>query len=252
MNLDPYGLPCQSNGDCEDQLNRVGLISLACFLNYHHAKADVTELEARCDDAISDPMGLLVYGPGTYTRHTKSGPGDVTCDQLIPVLAYHVAIGDGLNVKLMFEAMVKRYGFAQNVHADNDPTTKTTPDLMFFRALPLFARYSKWLYPVAVIADLYVVIMIISLIISDYNAPNSVDDNNTLATVLTCITTHPTFVARFAAWLYAKCRPTNYGVTQLGETNNIQGAMSYYHRAAAGGNPEIAEMYRTLIKEFLA
>jgi hypothetical protein len=248
MHIDSFGLPCQSNGNCEDQLNRVGLIALACFFNY--PEVEPTEFDALCDDSISDPMGLLVYEPGIYTRHSRSGPGDVTADQLIPVLAYHVAQGDKVNIGLMFTAMVKRFGFAQNVHKDNDPSTKTIPDIMVFRTLPLFARYTRWLYPVAVVVDIYLIIMVITLIISSSNSPDEVDDNNMVATLLTCLLVRPTFISKLAAKLYRRFRPTNYGVTNLGEKNTIMGSFIWYHRAETQGNPELAEMFRPLILKY--
>jgi hypothetical protein len=249
MHLDQYGLPCQADGNCEDQLNRVGLISVACVLNYFK-KVEVTELDARCDDAISHPMGLLMADPGVYKRHANGTPNDVTCDQLVPVIAYHTIHGDE-NLGLMFKAMVKRFGFAQNFHKNGEPQTHTIPDFMLLRTLPLFARKSKWMYPIALVSDVYTLIQVISCCLKARNDMDAVDDNNLIVTLLATVTVFPTFMSKFAAFVYKKYRPTNYGVTMLGETSNVQGAMTWYHRSESGGNPEIAEMYRNLIKELL-
>ena len=59
-------------------------------------------------------------------------------------------------------------------------------------------------------------------------------------------------MSRFAAWLYAKLRPTNFGVTRLAEKNHVMGAMLWYHRAESGGNSEVALAYQTLIAENFA
>lgn len=246
MHLDRYGLPCQADGNCADQLNRVGLILVAEHEKRWHKGADLNVLYMYCLVRATDCAAL---GQGTYTRFIGSTPDDVTCDQLVPTICAWVMRGNDIALGLMFMAMVRRFGFAQNVHKQGEPNTKTIPDFMVARTMPIFIRYSKWLYPLALVFDLYLIVMALSLIIQASRDPDAVDDNNTLVTLYTCKVRHPTFVSRLAAYLYKRFRPTNLGVTKLDEKNHIQGAMAWYHRADNGGNPEIAEMFRPIIEE---
>jgi hypothetical protein len=47
---------------------------------------------------------------------------------------------------------------------------------------------------------------------------------------------------------YLKNRPINYGVTQLGEKDNVMGALKWYFRPTSGGNDELAEQCRNLVE----
>lgn len=73
------------------------------------------------------------------------------------------------------------------------------------------------------------------------------DDLNTLLTLTFFYLVEPTFVSVTNLRYYLAKRPTNDGVTQLGEKDPVMGALAWYFRPASGGNPEIAEAWRPII-----
>lgn len=274
MHLDKYGLPVQADGDANDQLQRVGMILTANALGeyLHTADGDPFDVNHECFTAIIS-WDSLQPSPGVYTRYVDGNPNNVSADQLLPVLASHVANRDTKSVWNMFKAMTKRLGFAQNTRdgLDQKKTKWKLPDFMALRALPLFARAHKVLYPVAFLADLSLVLLALFAVgpvqhddklIPTKRNPDDVDDNVIITTLITCRAIMPTPLSWLAAKLYAKLRPNNYGNIQHrtmpdGSTrsikyNNVYGALRWYHRAEAGGNPEIAELYESLVRRYLS
>jgi len=85
-------------------------------------------------------------------------------------------------------------GFAQNIvdGLDGEPGHIKIPDFMLLRALPLFVRISKLLYPVAVFVDLYLVVAALSAcgpvwadgsLLPHKRTPDDVDHNCTIVTL---------------------------------------------------------------------
>lgn len=73
------------------------------------------------------------------------------------------------------------------------------------------------------------------------------DDLNLLAQLAQGYFVKPSMTSINALRKYLKNRPTNYGVTKLGEKSNVMGALAWYFRAESGGNPEIAEAWRPVV-----
>lgn len=235
MHLDEFGLPMQADRDRNDQLNRVGLILLAKTFTKPEVTFAINALHYTCWKAV---VSWLQPKPGVYTRYKGSDPNNVSADQLIPVLCYWVAVGfEKQQIKDMYLAMLSRFGFAQNIYdgLDGKQNKWKVPDLMVFRAMPLFSRGLSNAFGVSrYLWDLYLVAMLIWDLLYMKFGKDPCDVNCTLTTFLTCIKVKPTFisVSVWNLWLL-------YG--------NPYERLKRYHRADALGNPEIAEMY----KEFL-
>jgi hypothetical protein len=259
MNLDQYGLPVQSDGDANDQLQRCGMVSVAAHLN-----RSVGDLEQNCEQAITR---LLQIKPGIYTRYVGGSPDNVSADQLIAALGSHVVANDRKQIWLMFKEMTRRFGFAQNYKDGlNDDAKTKIPDFMFLRALPLFTRATILFYPICLITDALLVLSALSACGPVWRdgtegfarrAPGDVDDNNTILTLAACRHKMPTPFSILSCFLFAHLRPWNYGCIRVtGElTNNrayapAYGALRHYHRAESGGNPEIAEMWEPICKKW--
>ncbi len=263
MFLDEYGLPTQRDGDKNDQLQRVGMIVTALCLKEEIGFRELLErMIFRGALAVE-----LQPKPGIYTRYVGGDPENVSADQLIAALCAHVADYDWKQVRLMFKACVKRFGFAQNVKDGlNGSEKKKIPDYLALRALPLFVR-AHWLcYPLAVVVDLLLVFAALAACGPVWRddkgfskrSPDDVDDNCTIATLAVCRKRMPTPFSILACKLYGKLRPWNLGCRMnikkgawwgTYEFHPVQGSLAWYHRAEAGGNPEIAELWAPICEE---
>lgn len=255
MNIDKYGLPVQSDGDANDQLQRVSMIDAI-------ENIDVTQVsKIPTTWALDAPVGVsLEILPGVYSRYIGGNTNNVSCDQLVAALAAHVVHGRQRKIGRMFLAMCKRFGFAQNYKDGlNDEAETKLPDFMLIRALPLFTRASVLLYPVCLITDALLVLSALSACGPVWRdgtgfarrAPGDVDDNNTVLTLAACRFKMPTPLSILSCFILAKLRPWNLGCVETTGvlTNNaaykpVFGALRHYHRAESGGNPEVAEMWR--------
>jgi hypothetical protein len=234
MNVDENGLPIQSDGDKNDQLNRLGYIIAV------NALAPVsTASVVKPDVALWGVKSLLQINPGTFTRYHGGDPNDVSADQLIPVLCGFTALGFQKSMGRMFKTMMARFGFAQNVvdGLNGDYKTRKVPDFMFLRAMPLFTRYSWFTYPLAWIFDLYLFVLVIGDVIYLHTNKDPADVNNTFLTISVCALKKPTLWSIGAKELWLALCPQVYERLQR------------YHRAESGGNPELAEIALPLIKK---
>jgi hypothetical protein len=234
MNLDKYGLPVQSNADPLDQLQRTGMILLACAIRGIQAPIEEHKLWTN----------LEAY-PGVYKRWTEGKTNDVSADQLISAMCYYAYAGHLNRLEDMYKAMMLRHGFAQNV-IDGIGTQKPIwPDLMILRAMPLMhtALPSKY----SVLWQLYLIPLAVGAVIYGMLDPDNVDDNNTTMTLETCARKNPTLLARLSKWIYYRFRPKNLGSETYG-LSNVSGALAWYHRPDPGsnGNPEIAALWRPI------
>jgi hypothetical protein len=265
MHLDQYGLPCQADGDRNDQLQRCGMIITARGLS---AEQGLSGFELTCGLAL---LTKLQPQPGVYVRYIGGATDNVSADQLIAALCAHIANGTRRQAWLMFVTMCKRFGFAQNYKDGLNADTKTKlPDFMLLRGLPLFARMHPSLYVFTLLADALLVLAALSAvgpvfrdgsIVPHRRGPDDVDDNNTILTLAVCRARMPTPLSWLAVKLYSWLRPWNYGCRGIrgidyGQTvvenmyKPVYGALRWYHRAENGGNPEIAEMWKPIIDRY--
>lgn len=89
--------------------------------------------------------------------------------------------------------------------------------------------------------------VILRCIVASRNPDDVGDDLNTLLTTVYFSLVYPTWISKLALRVYLKYRPTNYGVTKLGEIDPIMGALKWYFRPEMGGNGECAEIWRDII-----
>ena len=252
MHLDRHGLPMQKDGDRNDQLQRVGMIGVAEALGEAH------EYDGRAPKLALQKD--LQPRPGIFTRYKGGDPGNVSADQLIPVLAYFI-----LTVRRqawrMLATCLLRFGFAQNYKDGLDGSSRTKiPDFMLIRALPLFARLTILFYPLALVIDLLLVINALlqagpvfrdDKLLPTRRSPDDVDDNNVIVTLIVCRARMPTPFSVLAAKIYSALRPPNHGCKPGTGVSNVCGALRWYHRPESGGNPDIAAMYERLVAKFL-
>jgi hypothetical protein len=157
MNLDKDGLPVQLDGDANDQLNRLGMIIVASYVERDFSQ---NHYLLNCFHAITT---FLQPSPGIYLRHRYGNQRNVSADQLLPILCVWTMGCHKIQKKRMLVSMLKRFGFAQNIvdGLNGDNEKRKIPDFMLFRAMPLFARSfrsAKWRH----LWDLYLPIMVIS------------------------------------------------------------------------------------------
>lgn len=225
MNLDKYGLPVQDNGDAADQLQRVGMVAVGQKLTSEQLVNTDLEYALRW---------MLQKNTGEYRRYYETSvTDDVTGDQLIPVMAYWSLCKERKELRDM------RWIFAQNVRKQGEPNVKTFPDFILFRTLPLIIRG----YNIPIIVH-YIIDVLLILAVICYNIFNrgldDVDDNNLVITLAVCRVSHPTLFSYIASKLYTYTR-----------AYSPEYAMRRYHRAEAGGNPEIGEQWIRIIRQYL-
>ncbi len=281
MHVDSYGLPVQADGDANDQLQRCGMIMAAhCLRNDFY---EIEQWEVNCLVALDS--GVFEHSPGVYVRHVGGDTNNVSADQLIAALAAHVAAGNIGQISAMFKACIKRFGFAQNVKDGLDAKNHRSklPDFLFVRGLPLFTRAHWLLYPVSLLSDLLLVLQALAAVgpvfpdgsfLPHKRGPDDVDHNNTILTLAVCSHIRPTPLSWLARKLFGKFCPNNRGtalrekmdmperlVKVFGPCNDyevvtcnkfhpVYGSLRHYHRAEAGGNPEIAEMWKPICERY--
>lgn len=73
------------------------------------------------------------------------------------------------------------------------------------------------------------------------------DDLNCLLTVAFAFVVSPTNQSRRNLKYYLEHRPESFGNVNLHETDNVVGALAWYNRLDAGGNPELTEVWRPIV-----
>lgn len=236
MIVDETGLPTQRDGDRGDQLNRVGLLALL-------------------HDRWYIQLAKLRVSPGVYRRGTNLPTNTVSGDQLVPVFGAALR-RDSKEFNSMVMKTILRLGFAPNTH-DTDGTRKFLPDFLLPRILPFMARAYLPGFLVC-LTDLLLMVQIGFVLLpfktmDDQLKPvrktgDDVDqDVNLVATLYACNMKRPTFFSKLAARLYEKKRPVT-----LGGAPNVEGALRWYHRSEAGGNPEVGEVQIAMWRRTLA
>lgn len=271
MFLDSYAIIAQQDGDGGDSLHREGMYAFGKWLR-HDQNAGIywiEDLPTRREPATI--MSRFEVRPGIYVRHPDpsrwySNPDTTSRDQVVPVIAYCGAYQDYARLWRLFKATAGRAFFAQNTLRIGDgEVERKVPDTMI-AFIGLFIRAGGWytapLYPLLFLTDA------IDLVGTVFNTiplhwdesrfqlrwaeSRDVDDNNTIIAHLVAARFKPTPLSWLNRMLYAYTRQRNYGNSVLGEENAVMGALAWYHRLDAGGNPELAELYRPLIEEYFS
>lgn len=272
MFIDAYALISQQDSDGGDTLQREGMYAFGRWLYYQNdANALVIEEIPGREDP-SAIMDKLEVEPGVFVRHPDpakwySNPQTTSRDQMVPVLAYCAAYKDYPRLWRIFKATVRRGFFAQNILKIKNglPDGYKIPDTMLGH-LGLFIRAGGYwtapFYPVLFATDtislLGTMLQMIPLhwVERDrrlrWRESRDVDDNNSIIGHLVAAHFKPTPISWLNRQLYSWTRKKNLGNTELGEHNPVMGALAWYHRSEALGNPEIAELYRPQIQKYFA
>jgi hypothetical protein len=222
IHFDAHGLIVQANGDGGDTAQRTGML----FFQY------------RDEEAFVNALDQLEIAPGIYVRHPyqagfRNDPNRFSRDQQRALV---IAMGSyRMDDRLwrLAKAHLARFGKYQNL--DYLGPSHLGEYLRAFRAWPV--------YPLLLITDVGLVVSSIDIALT--KDKDNVDDNNHVMALVQASQTMPTPISWLATRLYKKYRPINFGNEILGESDPVQGALSWYHRAESGGNPFISEMYRS-------
>lgn len=275
MHIDKYGLII-SGGDGGDSCQR----QYEVYLRQEILKKLGLQVPVVAGLATENSAQLaLEVEPGIYVRNPDltrwySDPDNTSRDQLTSPICYHSYMSfHGNNdsqkaIRRLLKACLKRGMFAQNIYPNwvdprTTPVAKKLPDLLDPGLWGIFLRSSKLLsiilYPLLMVSDLFsllgVMISLWAPIMSDgtlnFRArnPNDVDDNNLNNVIMVAQYTLATPFSWFARKLYKKFRQSNNGNIQLGETNNILGAMMWYDKLP-DGNPEIVDLARPIVARY--
>lgn len=234
--------------DKNDQLQRVAMLYLIDY------REPIATLPFISPWEISKAFELR---PGIYVRYPGNTEHDVSGDQLISILAAWVAQINPDRSLPLAKAIIKRWGFAQNIHDMYGRTEKKTPDFILFRALPLLWRSNIWvnlsrdvLMGISIffafhwsawallswlfISDLPLILMAVTAGLPVWEddrgfrarEPDDVDDNVIVMTLIACRETLRSPSSIVAPWIYARCRPVNAGC--------------HIHYLKSGGKPVIS------------
>lgn len=229
LHMDDLNLIVQADGDGGDTAQRTGMF----YFLYHDPNGFQQALEK-----------LEVY-PGIYVRHPaqrdfRSDPRRFSRDQQRPLI---IAMGKyGMTDRLwrMFAGHVLRMGKYQNMDVIGPIGIGE-----YIRAFD-----AKLFYPLLLATDLNLFLSSLYLIAEASLDPNNVDDNNHVMTLLQARDVMPTPFGWLALKAYLELRPQNFGNTVLGKPHPVHGALAWYHRADAGGNPLLGEaLFEELVKQ---
>ncbi|MBX3021183.1 MAG: hypothetical protein KF799_05845 [Bdellovibrionales bacterium] len=271
MFVDSYALISQRDGDVGDSLQREGMYAFGKWMRYNRETNSIVVVEIPERRDSKKIIAKFEVEPGVYVRHPdptrwSSEPATTSRDQLLPVIAYCGAYQDYERLGRLFVAVAKRGFFAQNLFKIADPELKPKiPDTMI-GTLGLFIRAGGWytapLYPLLLVTDTGDLISTLLNLIPvhweesnlrlRWKEPRDVDDNNTVISQLMAVAFKPTPISWLNRQIYAWTRSPNNGNLILGERNPVMGALVWYHRTEAGGNPEMAELYRPLVEEYFS
>ncbi len=271
MYVDAYALIVQQDGDGGDSLQREGMYAFGKWLRYNSAENTVVIAELPEREDSRQIFDKFEVEPGIYVRHPDphkwySNPKTTSRDQLVPLIAYCGAYRDYPRLWRLFKAFAKRGMFSQNTkRAGEGHMEFKVPDTMIAH-LGLFIRAGGWytapFYPLLLLTDsIEFAGTLFNQIPVHWEQTNKrfrwkdlrdVDDNNAIIAHLLAAKFKPTPISWLDRQVYAYTRRLNYGNTRLGESNNVMGALAWYHRASNRGNPEIAELYRPLVLEYFA
>lgn len=258
MNLDKNGLPVQANGDANDQLARASELAVAALLMPAQVTHDTMPVALNCLAAVQTSLQPHY---GSWVRYIGAPTDSTSADQIVSVSAVNVIAKDHESLIATGLRMFGRLGFAQNYRNTLDGSDSLQlPDFMLLRILPLLSRVSLVLYPAAVVADILLLCAALAAIGPVWTTgkgftartPDDVDDNVLILTLIACSARMPTPLSWLARKLYGKYRATNDGCAlTTPPCNPVIGAMLWYHRAAAGGNPEVAQALIPLINAYI-
>lgn len=252
MHRDNLGLIVQANGDGGDCAARTG--------NYYFAHGSVPQFRHELQLLINSD-GKLIRHPGTATSAPFwSDPQETSRDQTEAVLLTCLQLRQANLFERVWKGNV-RFGL---MYLNGD---LVSPQMHAARIRA--SNFGRSVFAVPLLMALDVVGLIGNALLScgmlprwkhetrefvaSSDADNVGDDVLFTQHLLFALMNGPTPAAMYAANLVRERKPTNYGNTLLDnpEDSPLMGALSWYHRADSGGNPEIGEVYRPLVRAYI-
>lgn len=237
MYVDKMGLIVQQNGDGGDTAARMG--------EYYSLRAMKSKLGIAMGSVASGvcsfPAAIAQLIPNTqllrYPAAPYNDPKDTSRDQIRPFMIA-AALLDYIGVVEQLQPkgfILKKYPNGDIASPENGNEVRRG-----LGQAPTFLG-DFWAY-----GDAYT-----RCLNANKNGPDDVgDDINCFLTLAFFNVVYPTEQSKEALRYYLKNRPKNFGTEQLGISDPVIGAFMWYHRAASGGNIEIANEAVDLIKYF--
>lgn len=236
MNRDESNLIVQSNGDAGDTAQREGMFACA---------VESIDRTTKWYSHVRYVLNVLEVKPGVFARHPTQEPHckpeRLSRDNNDPLIILMGEAADIVRLERHYKEHKRRKFRYQNLTDYPQPASPS----MWVRAFRNGGK--RWLLP---FTDIGLVIASITKVLSKRVNMDHVDDNNHIMRLIQSARVMDTLTAKLARWIYSKYRPKNYGNVAFGESCNIMAALMWYHREGAGGNPEIAEAYRPLVKKY--
>lgn len=253
--LDSYNLVVQKDGDGGDTANKMGLLGVAAyFLNDQDLKDYVRE---------GLPKLIVDTNPYKLVRNPTpnifwSDPNHFSRDQQSAVVLGASLVDKKLMVFNIMLAHLMRYGAYQNFQfKTQDVSGKTTlikgdiasPEHLGYYARALDAYH---LYPLLYIADLFMLLNSIVIVVKSYLDPDDTsNDLNHIAALLFTKVKQPTLMSWLARQVYVRLR-ANAGKDKQSRLPGFapQTALDHYFREETGA-PPINEFFKPFLEKEL-
>jgi hypothetical protein len=217
---------------------------------------------------------------GIYVRSPNEGwwsnPKTTTRDQMLPAIFANALNGMHEENIRLFERIFSRGLFAQNTirNGDDGPSEgRKIPDTFighlqwFIRPLPI-VRWILW--PLLLIIDCFGLLKTFFSLIPyqmkdggriEKRSPDNCDVRNSFLGHLLALNFAPTPISYLSRRLFTNCLHSTYGMLDCEspdhpesynyrETNRVMGALVWYFRKEAKGNPDIAEALRPTVERY--
>ncbi len=248
MTRDSYGLIVTADGNGGDTLRYQSCFGLANYLR--------DKYQLKLSYEVNTPeanIALLEKSPGVVIRHPNplewwSDPLNTSRDQTIGAFIY-----GQIYSRPFLDRLVK-------AHRARWWVCSNKSDILWFQASVINRALGGWFRSLSLyITDwffLFDVIVIFGWLphFDDgkkkwiwYDPDHVGADWN--AVLALCQPGYETFVRRFIRWFYGSYRPENLGTAAFKEAHPIAAALMWESRIEAKGNPDLAEMWRTIVYE---
>lgn len=229
MNLDSNGLIVQADGDGGDSAQRTGFYYSALMIR---SKLNIPNDSISVNQPLLAALNLLITPDGLIRNPIKwNDPKDTSRDQTVPII---IACGLYGYLAQLSRVAPRKFRF-QNGDIESPQN---------FNEITRANGYKP-----GILGDIWAYFAAVTRC---FNAKSNLDDVgddiNLILSLSFFYVDNPTIISKYALSYYLNNRPVNYGVTKLGEIDNVMGALSWYFRVESGGNPELAEIWRPIVK----
>lgn len=231
MYLDARGLIVQQSGDGGDTLQREGFWYEGAYLNPAYGPVKNLALYNRALITLLTPQGFVRNWQAPYNH-----PSDTSRDQLVSNIRACGYNPTYINfLRIIFWGVIKNFSRFPN------------GDIAFINDYGRFIRAFRawWLYPLLPLFDVPLIVNSIIRCIAGRNFDNVGDDVNHVGDLSQARIIFPTPMSFIARKLYVLFRPSF-----IPDILGPEYALTWYFRAASGGNPEFAYLWAPIVKRF--